>query len=446
MTTLAGVTAVANAANSRGLGCFQPGHRCIDRAVHVWAGPRLRADCHALMARRGRNLESGECFVTGGRCLSAAHIVHVLGPQLAPGAAPEAKDRESLARCYRSVLEAAEALLPEADGRKRIVFCGISTGLFAFPVRQAAAIAVDTVAAWLQEHPRTTVTDVKVWRPWLAPSPPDPPVIRCDSLDRARQWLSSADAVFNAGAGLSASIGLDYTSTALFAKGFPGFLRYGLWTLYSVFGFSGWTDEQDRWGYYFTHLGLVKSWPRSGVYQALISWLEGVGPDAHVRTSNADGLFATHRRSPDKLSTPQGLYAVLQCLDSCRPDATEPSEPRLLAAQPSLHPATQRRLVQRAAVPGRRGALAQVRGAGAARLRQCCHSRAGRRRVDAGGAAVAGRAPGEDRRRRRRRRQARPSWSRPGVGGAGRPGGQGLGLEHQWRHSGCHPGAACSGR
>ncbi|PHH88519.1 hypothetical protein CDD83_7426 [Cordyceps sp. RAO-2017] len=161
ITTVSGATAITNAANSAGLGCFQPSHRCIDNAIHAWAGPRLRDDCHRLMTARGRELDPGECVVTPGRCLPAAHVVHVLGPQLAgPGAVPEPGHNEQLAQCYRSVLDAVEALPPGDDGRKRVVFCGISTGLFAFPARQAAELAVRSVAAWLQSHQRTTVTDI----------------------------------------------------------------------------------------------------------------------------------------------------------------------------------------------------------------------------------------------------------------------------------------------
>ncbi|KAM4056964.1 macro domain-containing protein [Hirsutella rhossiliensis] len=364
LTALANVTVIANAANYRAIGCFQPSHRCIDNAIHTWAGPRLRDDCYALMAARGRDLDPGECIVTRGHCLPAAHVVHVLGPQLAPGGKPEPRHEEQLAQCYRSVLEAAETLPAGADGRKRVALCGISTGLFAFPARHAAEIAVRTVAAWLHDHLQTTVTDVifntftdtdhgiyqdilssalPTWRRSTASSPNPSAVVECESMVHARQWLNSADAVVvSAGAGLSAADGLDYTSTALFTKEFPGFLKYGFRTLYSVFGYSGWPTEQDRWGYFATHLGLVKSWPPSPMYQGLISWLDKLGPDAHVRTSNADGLFVANGWAPEKLSTPQGSYSVLQCLSNCHPDSAEPSEPWLKAAQQSLDPRTQR--------------------------------------------------------------------------------------------------------
>lgn len=368
ITTLTGLTAITNAANSQGLGCFQPPHRCIDNIIHSFAGPRLRHECYEVMQTRGREIEPGEAIVTGGYCLAAEYVVHTVGPQLRRGAGPTVQQREQLARCYASVLSAVEALpATTPDARKIVALCGISTGLFAFPAREAAAIAVRAVAEWLEEHEGTSVTDVvfdtftdedtAIYEELLGRVPqeragwsstelsanyPPKPVTECGSLDLAREWLESADAVLvSAGAGLSASDGLDYTSPALFARHFPGFLRYGLRTLYSVFGFTGWPTEQVRWGYFFTHLAMVRAWPASDMYRTLISWLGRFEGNAHVRTSNADGLFLANGLDPDRLSTPQGAYAVLQCLANCRPDATVPSAPLVEAAQSALDPASQ---------------------------------------------------------------------------------------------------------
>ncbi|KAK6211211.1 Appr-1-p processing enzyme family protein [Colletotrichum tabaci] len=384
ITTLSGVTAITNAANGQGLGCFQPSHRCIDNVIHSWAGPRLRHECHAVMASRARDIAPGEAIVTGGYCLPASHVVHTVGPQLQRGSKPTGVQTRQLAQCYRGVLDAVEPLPATPDGRKVVAFCGISTGLFAYPARDAAAVAVDAVADWFADNKDTSITDVvfntfteedhAIYREVLAssshilfaragtgisPSPlaaeahhqplsssssssSPPPLVHSDSLERAKQWLRSADAVIvSAGAGLSASDGLDYTSPALFARHFPGFLKYGLRTLYSVFGFDGWPTEQVRWGYYFTHLAMVRSWPKSRMYHTLISWLEKFGDDAHVRTSNADGLFIANGLSPERLSTPQGSYSVFQCLANCRPDATVLSAPLVDDAQASLDPVTQ---------------------------------------------------------------------------------------------------------
>jgi O-acetyl-ADP-ribose deacetylase (regulator of RNase III)/NAD-dependent SIR2 family protein deacetylase len=370
ITTLTGLTAITNAANSQGLGCFQPPHRCIDNIIHSWAGPRLRHECNEVMQSRGREIEPGEAIVTGAYCLAADHVVHTVGPQLRRGAGgPAALQREQLARCYASVLGAVEDLPSTMPGGRKIVaLCGISTGLFAFPAREAAAVAVRAVTEWLEEHEGTSITDVifdtftdedtAIYKEVLARVPqqragwssmkPDkdgPPqlVTQCGSLGPARAWLEEADAVLvSAGAGLSASDGLDYTSPTLFASHFPGFLKYGLRTLYSVFGFDGWQTEQVRWGYFFTHLAMVRAWPASDMYCTLISWLARFGSgNAHVRTSNADGLFLANGLDPQRLSTPQGSYSVLQCLSNCRPESTVLSAPLVEVAQSSLDPVSQ---------------------------------------------------------------------------------------------------------
>jgi O-acetyl-ADP-ribose deacetylase (regulator of RNase III)/NAD-dependent SIR2 family protein deacetylase len=364
ITTLSGVTAITNAANKEGLGCFQPSHRCIDNVIHSWAGPRLRIECAEAMRLRGRALDPGDSITTKGYCLPSDHVIHVVGPSLTPNANPNPIQFEQLEKCYVSVLDAMEALPPSPNGRKSVAFCCISTGLFAFPAQQAAITAVTAVEDWLNKHQDTTVTDIIfntftkddssiyqqiLQRPpaaWLLPpSFDDSTTITCDNFERAKEWLASAEAVIvSAGAGLSAADGLDYTSQALFAKKFPGFLKYGLRTLYSVFGFTDWPSEQDRWGYYYTHLNMIRNWPKSSMYGGLLSWLERFGPDAHIRTSNADGLFIANGCPADKISTPQGTYAILQCMENCRPEATMPSEPFVSNAVPALHPVSQRLL------------------------------------------------------------------------------------------------------
>ncbi|KAH6693938.1 hypothetical protein F5X68DRAFT_258730 [Plectosphaerella plurivora] len=362
ITTLSNVTAIVNAANSQGLGCFQPTHRCIDNVIHSRAGPRLREACHEYMSSRDSDLAVGEAFVSCAFCLPAERIVHVVGPQLNPGATPTPEEAGQLAKCYTSVLEAVENLPALESGRKIVAFCGISTGLFSFPADRAARIAVDTVCSWFESRPDSSITDVifntfteedlviyqdtlkSLQTSWMHSSQQESlaPDIHCQSIDVARQWLTEADTVLvSAGAGFSAATGLDYNSKALFTKHLPAFKKHGLSTLYSVFGFNDWESEQDRWGYYFTHLTMVRNWPRSDTYDTLLCWLRKFGTKAHVRTSNADGLFLAHDWPAEQLSTPQGSYAVLQCLDNCRPEATMPTEPYRKAAVPLLDPVTQ---------------------------------------------------------------------------------------------------------
>ncbi len=151
--TLLAADAVVNAANSQMLGCFVPGHFCIDNAIHTFAGVQLRLECARLMELQGHAEPTGRAKVTPAYNLPSRHIVHTVGP-IASGA-PSETDRALLASCYRSCLEAADAL-----GCATLAFCCISTGVFGFPQKEAAAIALATVRAWLDAHPLTSVARV----------------------------------------------------------------------------------------------------------------------------------------------------------------------------------------------------------------------------------------------------------------------------------------------
>jgi O-acetyl-ADP-ribose deacetylase (regulator of RNase III)/NAD-dependent SIR2 family protein deacetylase len=363
ITALSSVTAITNAANSQMLGCFQPSHKCIDNVIHAAAGPRLRHECAEIMAARGTDLPAGEALVTRGYCLPSAYVVHTVGPQLARGAAPTDQEKQQLRQCYVNVLEQVDGLPAGEEERKSVALCGISTGLFAFPTKVAARIAVETVMAWCAHHEDTTITEIvfvtfaegdleiyselleNVQAPWqLDPSPVSPHVQAVgQTLDTARTWLQSASSILiSAGAGLSAADGLDYTSKSLFKKHFPAFLTLGLNTLYSAIGFTGWRSEQDKWAYYFTNITMARSWPSWPLYERLVPWLKTSGKNVHIRTSNADGLFLANGWTEDKLSTPQGRYSVLQCLAKCRQNSTFDTATYYEAALPFLNPKTQK--------------------------------------------------------------------------------------------------------
>ncbi|OJJ67545.1 hypothetical protein ASPBRDRAFT_33922 [Aspergillus brasiliensis CBS 101740] len=363
ITTLDGITAITNAANEQMLGCFQPAHRCLDNVIHARAGPRLREECFQQMAQGQRILPVGQACATKGYCLPSPYVIHTVGPQLDAGQpVPTAHQRQQLRQCYEAVLDVAESLPASDPQGKTIALCGISTGLFAFPVEEAASIAVKSVLDWLRRHLNTSITniifntfldtDTAIYQQTLkemhypSPSLVPLPKVHGDSLNQAKAWLAGADTiVISCGAGISAATGLDYTSTTLFDRHFPAFKQYQLRRLYDTFGRTNrdWPSESVRWGFYFTHLDLVRRWPRSSLYTSLLEWLASrFQPDqVHVRTSNADGLFAAHGLPDAQLSTPQGQYAFLQCLKNCRPDAVFPSEPYLDAARPHLDPDTQ---------------------------------------------------------------------------------------------------------
>ena len=144
ITALA-VDGIVNAANSQMLGCWQPGHHCIDNAIHTYAGIQLRQECADMMREQGREEPTGQAKVTRAYNLPAKRIIHTVGP--IAGGQPTDEHRTQLAQCYRSCLDAAvEAKL------RSVAFCCISTGVFGFPQVEAAKIAASTVRAWLDEH------------------------------------------------------------------------------------------------------------------------------------------------------------------------------------------------------------------------------------------------------------------------------------------------------
>ena len=144
ITTLA-ADAIVNAANSQMLGCWVPGHYCIDNAIHTFAGVQLRAKCARIMEAQGHEEPTGMAKITAAYNLPAKHVIHTVGP-IANGH-PTDEHREQLASCYRSCLD-----LAAQNGLCSIAFCCISTGVFGFPQEEAAPIAVNTVRRWLDEN------------------------------------------------------------------------------------------------------------------------------------------------------------------------------------------------------------------------------------------------------------------------------------------------------
>ena len=144
--------AIVNAANSQMLGCFVPMHTCIDNCIHTYAGVQLRAECNQKMnelrEKYGPDYEQPTAvpMLTDGYNLPARKVVHIVGPIVT---GKLTKDLEQdLADCYKNTLD----LCLENDIRS-VAFCCISTGVFRFPNRKAAEIAVRTVTEWMDEHP-----------------------------------------------------------------------------------------------------------------------------------------------------------------------------------------------------------------------------------------------------------------------------------------------------
>ena len=145
------VDAIVNAANSQMLGCFVPMHTCIDNCIHTFAGIQLRAECSRQMsllrARYGRDYEQPIAvpMLTDAYNLPAKKVIHVVGPIAEYGLTEDLE--EKLAACYRNTLD-----LCLENGIRTVAFCCISTGVFRFPNKRAAEIAVQTVTGWLSEH------------------------------------------------------------------------------------------------------------------------------------------------------------------------------------------------------------------------------------------------------------------------------------------------------
>ena len=145
------VDAIVNAANSQMLGCFIPMHTCIDNCIHSFAGVQLRAECarkmNQLRTRYGRDYEQPTAvpILTDGYNLPAKKVIHIVGPIVSYRLTPALE--KALADCYRNTLD-----MCLENGLKSVAFCCISTGVFHFPNKRAAEIAVETVTAWLSEH------------------------------------------------------------------------------------------------------------------------------------------------------------------------------------------------------------------------------------------------------------------------------------------------------
>ena len=141
--TLIKADAIVNACNSQMLGCFVPGHHCIDNAIHSFAGLEVRRDMMEIMSEQGHEEPNGQVKVSKAYNLPSKFIFHTVGP-IYSGIH---RDEIDLASCYFSCLKKADEMKLQS-----IVLCSLSTGIFGFPIEKASKIAINCVKSYLKEE------------------------------------------------------------------------------------------------------------------------------------------------------------------------------------------------------------------------------------------------------------------------------------------------------
>ena len=145
--------AIVNAANSGMTGCYRPCHNCIDNCIHTYAGIQLRNYCADMMEKQGHEEPTGQAKITPGFNLPCNYVIHTVGPIVEGRLTSHHEDL--LRSCYESCLK-----LADENRVGSIAFCCISTGVFGFPQKEAAKIAVRTVRDFRKAHTLKVIFNV----------------------------------------------------------------------------------------------------------------------------------------------------------------------------------------------------------------------------------------------------------------------------------------------
>jgi O-acetyl-ADP-ribose deacetylase (regulator of RNase III) len=129
------VEAIVNAANSSLMG-----EGGVDGAIHRAGGPAILEECRMIIARQG-SCAIGDAVITTGGKLPAKYVIHTVGPVWNGGKKNEAI---KLANCYSNSLR-----LAIENNISTITFPNISTGIYGYPKKEAAIVAIDTVLSFL---------------------------------------------------------------------------------------------------------------------------------------------------------------------------------------------------------------------------------------------------------------------------------------------------------
>ncbi len=135
------VDAIVNAANSSLLGGGG-----VDGAIHRKGGPQILEECKVIRNRQG-GCKTGEAVYTSGGNLPAKYVIHTVGPVWNGG---NRNEGNLLAECYINSLKLANSL-----NVKSIALPNISTGVYRFPKKEAAEIAVKSIKDFLNRENET---------------------------------------------------------------------------------------------------------------------------------------------------------------------------------------------------------------------------------------------------------------------------------------------------